>query len=299
MTDKNFKPCKCGYQVCLWCWHSINEKLNGKCPACRTAYDPEKIEFTAPDPKQIQRAMKEKKVQKKTKSEGETNPSGAPGLMLDKERDLSNVRVLQRNLVYVVGLPPSIAREEILRKKEYFGKFGKIIKVAVNRKQTGGVSHSTFSSYVTFKKTEDAKQAILAINGCTMESRVVRATYGTTKYCTYFLRKIPCNNPNCLYVHEMARPEDCFTKEDLSMTDRFADPINLVSGHVSHPGLPPPPSLTQSQSTPISINVSAAAAASSKSMNEHNTAYHIKNLQQRYASCVCVCVCVYVRNIRS
>jgi hypothetical protein len=41
VTEKNFHPCKCGYQVCLWCWHNINEKLNGKCPACRADYDPE------------------------------------------------------------------------------------------------------------------------------------------------------------------------------------------------------------------------------------------------------------------
>lgn len=20
-TDKHFRPCKCGYQICAWCWH--------------------------------------------------------------------------------------------------------------------------------------------------------------------------------------------------------------------------------------------------------------------------------------
>jgi hypothetical protein len=32
-----------------------------------------------------------------------------------------DVRILQRKLCYVVGLPASIAREEVLKKKEYFG----------------------------------------------------------------------------------------------------------------------------------------------------------------------------------
>lgn len=42
---------------------------------------------------------------------------------------LRNVRVVQRNLVYVIGLPPAIALEETLKKPEYFGQYGRIVKV--------------------------------------------------------------------------------------------------------------------------------------------------------------------------
>lgn len=42
-----------------------------------------------------------------------------------------------------------------------------------------------------------------------------RATFGTTKYCSFFLRNVTCNNPGCLYLHALARESDCFTKEDL------------------------------------------------------------------------------------
>jgi hypothetical protein len=43
-----------------------------------------------------------------------------------RKQDVSNlrkedVRILQRKLCYVVGLPASVAREEVLKKKEYFG----------------------------------------------------------------------------------------------------------------------------------------------------------------------------------
>ena len=38
ISDKNFIPCKCGYRVCMWCWHHIKDNLNGLCPACRTPY---------------------------------------------------------------------------------------------------------------------------------------------------------------------------------------------------------------------------------------------------------------------
>ena len=45
------------------------------------------------------------------------------------------------------------------------------------------------------------------------------------RYCTFFLRNIACNNPSCLYLHDLAKVQDCYTKEDLSATDRFGVPL--------------------------------------------------------------------------
>ena len=42
------------------------------------------------------------------------------------------MRVVQKNLVFVVGLSPRLADPEILKKPDYFGKFGKIHKVVIN-----------------------------------------------------------------------------------------------------------------------------------------------------------------------
>lgn len=42
-------------------------------------------------------------------------------------------RVVQKNLVFVVGLPARLADAETLKKYDYFGKFGKIHKVVVNQ----------------------------------------------------------------------------------------------------------------------------------------------------------------------
>ncbi len=41
-------------------------------------------------------------------------------------------RVVQKNLVFVVGLSPRLSDADVLKRQEYFGKFGKIVKVAVN-----------------------------------------------------------------------------------------------------------------------------------------------------------------------
>ena len=39
------------------------------------------------------------------------------------------MRVVQRNLVYVVGLSMDICHEDTLRTSEFFGQFGKPVKV--------------------------------------------------------------------------------------------------------------------------------------------------------------------------
>ena len=79
---------------------------------------------------------------------------GGPGQMdVPKDRSsLANMRVIRRNLVYAVGLPPSIATEDILRKPEYFGQYGKIAKIVLNRTNvtSSDPRRASASAYVTF-----------------------------------------------------------------------------------------------------------------------------------------------------
>jgi len=49
LSDQNFLPCKCGYQVCMFCWYRIKENSNGLCPACRTPYADDPHAFAAVD----------------------------------------------------------------------------------------------------------------------------------------------------------------------------------------------------------------------------------------------------------
>ena len=44
---------------------------------------------------------------------------------------MQNVRVVQRNLVYVVGLALELCHEDLLKTDKYFGQFGKIIKASM------------------------------------------------------------------------------------------------------------------------------------------------------------------------
>lgn len=66
-----------------------------------------------------------------------------------------NVRVMQRNLVYVIGLAPALAKEEVLKQRQHFGRFGRIVKVAVNKKTAhGDPQRASYSAYVTFRREE-------------------------------------------------------------------------------------------------------------------------------------------------
>lgn len=54
----------------------------------------------------------------------------------ESRKHLANVRVVQKNLVFVVGLPIRLADTTMLKKHEYFGKFGRIHKVVINQSTT-------------------------------------------------------------------------------------------------------------------------------------------------------------------
>ncbi|KAJ3090699.1 transcriptional repressor general negative regulator of transcription subunit 4 [Quaeritorhiza haematococci] len=169
ITDKYFKPCPCQYQICRFCWNHIKENLNGLCPACRRPYSEETVEFKPVSAEELTRIKAAKKKKEREKKEQE----------ISARRQLANVRVVQKNLVYVLGLPVKVANEEILRQHDYFGQYGKISKIVVSRRGHGhtpaipNVSNS--GVYITFARKEDASKAIEAVDGSICDGRMIRA----------------------------------------------------------------------------------------------------------------------------
>ena len=65
-------------------------------------------------------------------------------------------RVVQKNLVFVVGLSQRLADSDVLKRHEYFGKFGKIHKVVINQSTSYVGSQVTllnFKNRILKKKT--------------------------------------------------------------------------------------------------------------------------------------------------
>ncbi|XP_012082267.1 uncharacterized protein LOC105642163 isoform X2 [Jatropha curcas] len=215
LTDQQLKPCKCGYEICVWCWNHIMEmaekdNTEGRCPACRTAYDKERIVGMAAD---CEKLVAEINSERKLKSQ-----KAKPNKPSEGRMQLSNVRVIQRNLVYIIGLPLNLADEALLQRREYFGQYGKVLKVSISRTANGIIQHSSNNSccvYITYSKEEEAVRCIQSVHSFALEGRILRACFGTTKYCHAWLKNMPCSIPDCLYLHEFGAQEDSFTKDDL------------------------------------------------------------------------------------
>ena len=149
----------------------------------------------------------------------EKSSKGVSTLYINHENNnLSKVRILQKNIVYVIGLPLSLANNEILKEYNLFGQFGKILKIAVNK---SGYSQNrqneiTYSAYITYSNSKEASIALLSIDNTSLNNYLIRASYGTTKYCNFFLNGVECGNRECLYMHEWTKEDDMILKEDIS-----------------------------------------------------------------------------------
>ncbi|XP_049409076.1 uncharacterized protein LOC125872403 isoform X1 [Solanum stenotomum] len=272
LTDQQLKPCKCGYEICVWCWHHImdmaeKENTEGKCPACRTPYNKEKI---------VGMEAKCDKVVAEMSTEKRLSSRKGKSKTADSRKQLSSVRVVQRNLVYIVGLPLSLADEDqLLQRKEYFSQYGKVMKVSISRTAAGTIQHfanDTCSVYITYSKEEEAILCIQSVHGFVLDGRPLRACFGTTKYCHAWLRNVPCTNLDCLYLHEVGSQEDSFSKDEIisaytrSRVQQIAGAINSMqrrSGSV----LPPPTeeycsNNSASADKPISKNAATNSAPS-------------------------------------
>lgn len=132
-----------------------------------------------------------------------------------ERRRLFDVRVIRRNLVYVVGLTPRFCKEAPLRETRIFQKFGEVLKIHATPPKPNAAL-VTGSAYVTFADEAAAARCIRGVDNTTLDGKTLRASFGTTKYCTSFLRGAPCVNKNCLYLHDSGVPaRDSFTKEEM------------------------------------------------------------------------------------
>lgn len=273
-TDRAVKACQCGYQVCLWCLHTIREQLNQRCPACRTPYEEQNFKIVDVNPEEAAKEVRERKTAKKERERREklkkVERERERALMLSQQKAKSNlqhVRILQRNLVYIIGLSLSLAREEVIRRTDMFGKFGRMLRVLVNRSHPfhadapGGPS---ISAYVQYQRDADASTAVRAMNNAVFDGREIRCAIATSKYCEAYVVGVHntdssataihhCGNANCLYYHTTAQSENVLTREEVLARQLgppppahlFEPAVSRRSGLPSNRLVSPQPSVTQ------------------------------------------------------
>ncbi|XP_076934322.1 uncharacterized protein LOC143600550 [Bidens hawaiensis] len=264
-TDQQLKPCKCGYEVCVWCWHHIidmaeKDATEGLCPACRTPYDKNRIVGLESNFQRVF-ANNSSKKQKQPKAKHKPN---------EGKKDLSSVRVIQRKMAYIIGLPISLADEDLLQQKDYFGQYGKVTKVSLSRTSGGTIqqfANDTCSVYITYSKEEEAVRCIQSVHGYVLDGRFLRASFGTAKYCHSWLRNTPCNNVACLYLHTIGAEEDSFGKDEIAAVHTRNRVQEIVGAtqylHKRSGSMLPPPVDEHSNSRSASVQEVAHAAVAS------------------------------------
>lgn len=117
--------------------------------------------------------MKHRKAAAAKKKEAEKREIEA-----SSRKNLAGVRVVQKNLVYVIGLNPTIRDEnqllQTLRGKDYFGQYGEIEKIVVSKAKPGGNPNQGIGVYVTYSRRSDAATCIAAVDGSVNGDRVLR-----------------------------------------------------------------------------------------------------------------------------
>ena len=132
--------------------------------------------------------------------------------------ELTDARIITKNLVYMIGLSSNIANKEKLNKYEFLGQYGSIVKIVVNKSKAynqNNVHGPSYSAYVTFSKPSEASIAILSLDDKVIDNHLIRASFGTTKYCSFFLKDIECTNKDCLFLHKWADENDIIKRGDL------------------------------------------------------------------------------------
>lgn len=161
----------------------------------------------------VQRAAKKKAAERQKEAQKREVES------LNRKH-LAGLRVVQKNLVYVIGLNPAISNDDLLqtlRGDRYFGQYGAIRKIVVSKaKHTDSAAGQSLGVYVTFANKEDAARCIQAVNGSMNGERQLRAQLGTTKYCSAYLRHETCTNKQCMFLHEPGDNDDSYSRQELS-----------------------------------------------------------------------------------
>ena len=127
----------------------------------------------------------------------------------EKAEELKKLRIIKQNLIHVQGLPRSLANTEILKSNEYFGQYGKIKNIVLSSKMNSDSNKEVYSVYITYKNKIEASCTILCVDSLLINGKIIRAFFGTTKYCSYFLENRICqSSKKCAYLHQLVSNKD-------------------------------------------------------------------------------------------
>ena len=157
--------------------------------------------------------------------------------IISKEKALSlkKLRIIKQNLVHIQGLSKSLLNIEKLKSKEYFGQYGKIVNIVLSQKTNPENNKKIYSVYITYENKIEAACAILCVDSLLIKGKIIRAFFGTTKYCSHFLDNRICPNlQNCTFLHQFSNEyiiiddnTNFSYNEHLNMSRKIIEQTNL------------------------------------------------------------------------
>ena len=142
---------------------------------------------------------------------------------------MSQIRIIKKNLIHIHGIPKSIAIISLLKTDKYLGQYGKIVRFIIKYKINEENNKKAYSAYITYSNELEAALAILCIDSLLIEGKIIRAFFGTTKYCNHFLKENICPNiGNCIYLHQSITDKDIIIDNDDNNSFSYNEHLNLA-----------------------------------------------------------------------
>ena len=202
-SEAEWYPCPCGFQLCAFCFERIMQ-INGQCPYCRRKYDADAQERIGPQ----YRPASEKSA--------EAEPIPTP-----------SVCALSKTMVQILGVPYKIFTPSLLKRNEYLGQYGKILRIAcysVDKNPFTKIAMycrhpNSFRNpetqppgyvYVEFSTEEEAKNCIFALAGTRVLDSPIAVCPALTEQCTEYLQGKQCNSANCMKLHQEIDPKQYY-----------------------------------------------------------------------------------------
>lgn len=111
---------------------------------------------------------------------------------------LEDVRIVQTNIIFVLGLPKQLSKPKIIQKHEFFGQYGKILKVKINSRL--GFKNKQ-SVIIVYSSPSEAALAVLCANKVIINKKKVRVSLGMNKFCFNFVLRNQCKFSKCSFIH--------------------------------------------------------------------------------------------------
>ena len=115
--------------------------------------------------------------------------------------NLQKLRILKKDLIHIQGIPKTFAVINLLSSEDFLGQYGTIKRFIIKYRINQDNNKKAYSAYVTYSNELEAALAILCIDSLLIQGKIIRAFFGTTKYCNYFLNNEECHNFEYFYIN--------------------------------------------------------------------------------------------------